>query len=420
MLTALLVWLSGLLGPEAGELRGFVARPDSSYAWKRSSVSGRAALDLTSQTWQGQKWRHDVVLVEPEGGVRVKGGAIIEVTGWTPNERDFAYGQLLADSSGMVVALLFQVPSQPLWGFEEDDLIAHTFEKYFETGDPSWPLLFPMVKSVKSAMDALGESTKGSNNPLTKFVVTGGSKRGWTTWLVGSLDDPRVVGLAPAVFDNLDFVAQLERQKAYWGAYSPMIADYTDRGLQDLLGTDRGKALIRLVDPVYSLPKVPTLVLTATNDAYWTVDSAQVYWSRLTMPKWSLAIPNAPHTMGDRGWWAPSLGLFAASCVGSRPMPSVSSSLSLEGDKWRLSIDVSPGPASYKVWRATSEDLHFDQMVWSVAETKDVPVADGRRAIWVEGDRGKSLNTAVLVEFLFKTEHGPLRLTTPVYLAPMK
>jgi PhoPQ-activated pathogenicity-related protein len=420
MLTALLMWLTGLLEPPAGELKAFVTRPDSSYAWKRASIGGYKALDLTSQTWQGSKWRHDVVLVEPRGGVSVKGGAIVEVTGWAPNKADYAYAQLLADSSGMTVALLFQIPNQPVWGHEEDDLIAYTFEKYFETGDPAWPLLFPMVKSVKAAMDAIQDSTKGSDNPLAKFVVTGGSKRGWASWLVGSLDDPRVVAVAPAVFDNLDFPAQLARQQKYWGEFSPMIKDYTDRGLQDLLGSERGKQLIKLVDPVHSLPRVPVLVLTGTNDAYWTVDSAQVYWQRLTMPKWSVAIPNAPHTMGDRKWWAPSLGLFARASVEGSRLPDVSSSFDLEAETWGLRVDCTPGPSLYRVWKATSSDLHFDQTVWSVAEEKKVPASEGKRGIWVNGERGKSTNVAVLVEMEFETKNGKLRLTTPVYLAPKR
>jgi PhoPQ-activated pathogenicity-related protein len=277
-----------------------------------------------------------------------------------------------------------------------------------------------MVKSVKAAMDALQESTKGSDSPLTKFVVTGGSKRGWTSWLVGALEDPRVVGIAPAVFDNLGFVEQLAQQKRYWGAYSPMIADYTDRGLQEMLETERGKKLVQLVDPLQSLPTVPVMVLTATNDPYWTVDSTQGYWSKLTMPKWSIAIPNAGHTMGDRKWWAPSLALFAGACVTGKALPEVWSELTLEDDSWSLRIDCSPGPAAYKVWHTTSKDLHFDQMVWTVAEEKSVPASDGKRGIWVNGDRAKTLNTAVLVELEYETKNGKLRLMTPVYLAPKR
>ncbi|MCH8980285.1 MAG: phenylacetic acid degradation protein, partial [Armatimonadetes bacterium] len=255
MLAACVFWASGLQSEVPGELGQYVSMPDSTFSWTRSTIDGHEAFQLVSQTWQGEPWRHDVVLVRPARQANLR-AAIIEVTGWEPNETDYQYAKALADASGLTVALLFQIPNQPIGEREEDDLVAHTFEKYFETGDATWPLLFPMVKSVLRTMDMLEESTKRSDRPIDSFVITGASKRGWAVWLAAAVRDDRIIGVAPAVFDNLDFVAQLERQQLYWDAYSPMISDYTDRGLQDLLETERGKRLIQMVDPVSYLPAV--------------------------------------------------------------------------------------------------------------------------------------------------------------------
>lgn len=421
MLTACVFLVCGLQSGVPKELNEYVFKPDQSYSWHRQTVDGHEAFELQSQTWQGTPWKHDVVVIRPDKPARL-GTAIIEVTGWEPNQTDYRYGKMLADSSGLPVVILFQIPNQPIEGREEDDLIAHTFEQYFMTGDAEWPLLFPMVKSVVRTMDMIEEASKSSRDPLSKFFITGASKRGWTAWLAGATRDKRIVGIAPAVFDNLDFVAQLERQQQYWSAYSPMISDYTDRGLQDLLGTEPGKKLIRMVDPVSYLPaiSVPTLVLTGTNDPFWTVDSAQVYWEKMAMPKSALVIPNAGHGMGDKNWWAPSLGKFALWSAKGETMPYVGSRMTVNEDDWELKIDVEPGPALFRVWRATANDMHFDEIRWTIVQEEKVAKTEGKRGIWVSGDRSRALNIAVFVEMEFEVSGHSFRLTTPVQVIPKR
>ena len=56
-------------------------------------------------------------------------------------------------------------------------------------------------------MDAVQEflasdqtANTGGKLKIEKFVVSGGSKRGWTTWLVGIVD-PRVMAIVPVVID---------------------------------------------------------------------------------------------------------------------------------------------------------------------------------------------------------------------------
>src|SRR5438128_8293689 len=100
-----------------------------------------------------------------------------------------------------------------------------------------------MVKSLSRAIDALHALAKQEwNIAVTHFVVSGGSKRGWTTWLT-AVADPRVKALAPCVIDTLNMQAQLPHQLKSYGKYSEMITDYTKRGLVPLPDTVEAKRL---------------------------------------------------------------------------------------------------------------------------------------------------------------------------------
>lgn len=53
------------------------------------------------------------------------------------------------------------------------------------------------------------------------FVIAGGSKRGWTTWLTGAVDratqQPRVKMIVPIVYDELDFVRNIHHHFRAYG-----------------------------------------------------------------------------------------------------------------------------------------------------------------------------------------------------------
>jgi PhoPQ-activated pathogenicity-related protein len=401
MIIAGLTLLLSLWQEVPGELGQFLKAEDRSFAWQsRDFGEGIRGIRLTSQTWRGTAWTHDLVLVQPRR-VAAKGIATLVVTGGSFDRRDFTAAQRLTELTGVPTAVLFDIPNQPLFGKREDALIAHTFVEYLSSGDPTWPLLFPMVKSVIRAMDAIQKWTASGANPLERFVVTGASKRGWTAWLVGASGDRRVAGIAPMVFDMLRFPEQLRHQVRSWGKYSEMIGDYTGPGLPSVVDTEPGRKLVAMVDPFSyrAALTLPKLVITGSNDRYWTVDAVNQYWGSLRGSKWFVKVPNVGHDLGDGREAESALAAFVLSCAGLIEMPEVEFTLTEEFAQVRTQ---SPGFRALRIWACESPTLDFRESKWAdVARDasgevrRDLPRKEGRY-------QRSEQNQAVFAEAVFE------------------
>lgn len=371
-----LIGTSGLSTARAG-LEEYVKRPDPAFAWKVTgdevTDAGRIfELDLTSQLWQGIKWEHRLRIYEPKA-VKYPDAVLLFITGGgtksKANAGDHQMGFELANLCGARVAVLPQVPNQPLLGDKtEDTLIAETFVRYLETKDGDWPLLFPMVKSAVRSMDAIQAWSKEPGQaPVAKFVVTGASKRGWTTWLTGAVD-PRVVGIAPMVIVTLNMKAQNANQLAVWGKYSEQIDDYTNRGLMDRLDDPDRKKLWEMVDPYFYRDRLtmPKLLINGTNDRYWTLNALDIYWDDLSGSKDVIYLPNAGHGLDQhRDYALNGIGAFFRHVVPGRPMPDVTWKFTRPEDGGlRLTVDASPKPKAASVWTARSESQDFRESRW--------------------------------------------------------
>ena len=400
------------------EFYNYLAIKDPSYHYEVKD-SAKGEIELVSQTWQGQPWKHTIIWKQPST-IQTRGTAILFITGDGPFKGDYIDLSLMSAATGMPIAMLFNIPNQPLYGMKEDDLIAHTFEKYLETKDSTWPLLFPMAKSAIRAMDAIQDLTKNTSNPIHQFVVTGASKRGWTTWFVGAAGDRRVKGIAPMVIDNLNVQKQMKHQIDSWGFYSEEIQDYTRRGLQQRLATPTGQRLAEIIDP-YSYRSrihVPTMIVKGANDPYWTVDALSQYWEDLKQPKWVVTVPNAGHGLGNKIEAIESIGAFARAVAGQFPMPKQNTSISeVSGQARKLKVAVkSDGLALNKVtiWCAESESLDFRKSTYkSVASMSITGAHPGKSSptIMVLTDPAK--NIAVFTEARYQQGSSQFSLCSP-------
>jgi len=231
------------------ELIEYVTKKADSFSWKLTDTKKTDAgtiydLDLVSQTWHDIKWEHKVqVFVHRDA--KPQATMVLWNTGGTPNLLSGVLGLQIAERVKAPVAFLYGVPKQPLFGGKrEDALIAETFVRYLDSKDGSWPLLFPMVKSVVRGMDALQAFAKKEwDYEVKSFVITGASKRGWTTWLTAATGDNRVKAIAPIVIDTLNMPVQMKNQVAAFGKPSEMIKDYVQRKLVPIPDTPEAKKL---------------------------------------------------------------------------------------------------------------------------------------------------------------------------------
>jgi PhoPQ-activated pathogenicity-related protein len=404
------------------ELDDYVKAADSAFSWKENSnqttpVGRIHNIDLTSQVWQGITWKHELTIYQP-AEFTCKDTVLLFIvggsTGSKPDDKDHKLAFSLTKTTRARVAVLHQVPNQPLLGDKkEDTLIAETFVRYLETKDKNWPLLFPMVKSAVRAMDAVQAwAREQDSGDVTRFVVTGGSKRGWTTWLTGAVDH-RVIAIAPMVIVTLNMGLQGPNQLDVWGKYSEQIDDYVKRGLMERAKTPEGTALWKMVDP-YSFRDrltMPKLLINGTNDRYWTLNALDLYWNGLEGPKYVVEVPNAGHGLEqNRDWALNGLGAFFRHQVTGTPMPALSWSFeSTSSGAGNLTIHADPAPLSARLWTAIAADRDFRDSRWISSLLEPGTTIIAPLAMPVTGHR------AAFADLEYQIEGIPYHLTTTFF-----
>ncbi len=362
------------------ELGEFLKKEDKAYTWKSKGKIETPTCDvyelaMTSQKWQDTTWTHAIQIFVPKGA-KPQATMLIYNTGGGPSPQNALFGLAISERVKAPVAFLYGIPNQPIYGKTEDALIAETFTKYLATEDASWPLLFPMAKSLIRAMDALQAFAKEEwKKDVTGFVVSGASKRGWTTWLTAASGDPRVKAIIPMVIDTLNMKAQMPHQLKSFGAYSVQIDDYVKRGLLDPKNPDamEVKDLWAMVDPwsYREKLKLPKVIVCGTNDPYWTQDALNLYWDDLEGPKWILYVPNAGHALEetrdggkkDRERVLNTISAAARWFIEGVKPPEMSWKHGT-GDDLDFAVDGGKGCKQIRFWETKSDTRDFRKSKW--------------------------------------------------------
>lgn len=357
-------------------LKDYVAKADDSYTFEITETLDKDGVTvhvvrLTSQTWRDIVWQHWLSVYVPatlkhtDSALLVVGGGSSNDTGPRFDSDEQKALGMIATATGTICAAIAQVPNQPLFdGKNEDEIIAYTHEQFVDGNGEDWPLLYPMVKSAVKAMDTVQAIAKEKNGAdIQSFMLTGASKRGWTTWLSAAAD-PRIKSIAPIVIDVLNMEAQMKHQRDTYGAYSEQVADYSERNLQDRMDSDMGRKLLGQVDP-YSWRKelpLPKLLVIGTNDPYWTVDAANLYFNDLTGDKHLYYQANTGHDVNLPG--VATITKFYESMLTDTDFPKVE--WKQDADKLNeITVTWSAAGGKPVLWQASSPNRDFRESPWT-------------------------------------------------------
>ncbi|WP_339789302.1 PhoPQ-activated protein PqaA family protein [uncultured Imperialibacter sp.] len=408
-LSATVVAQSNLTADNA--LESYLNNGDQTYEWvvtdtfETEGVRGYQLI-LTSQKWREYTWKHQLTVFAPakitqtESLLFISGGSNKDSQPNLRSNQDELSKTMahIAATNSAIVSLIRQVPNQPLYGNKtEDVLISYTLHNFTETGDYTWPLLFPMVKSVMKGMQAVQEFSKQRlHQPVNEFVLSGLSKRGWTTWLTGANDD-RVIAIAPMVIDVLNMPVSLQYHLEAWNEYSPEINDYVSLGIPQASATESGQKINAMVDP-YSyranLDK-PKMIFIGTNDPYWPVDAIKHYIDSIPGQNFIHYVPNAGHDIDDHPQTFKALNAFFGFSADGKAYPACDWAIDIKGKEIVLTVTPSPKKlVDATLWLATSADRDFRDEVWvgkslNASKAKAVVVkeaypASGFKAFYVD------------------------------------
>jgi PhoPQ-activated pathogenicity-related protein len=427
--------------PNKTPLDDYLAKPDPTYSWKLiKTIPGDGVtsyvLDLKSQSWRQAPevdraiWQHWLTIARPD---KVTSDTAFLSIGGGRNGTE-APAAAPADAidrarrSGTVVVSLGQVPNQPLIfhkdgkGRSEDDLLAYCHIQFHKTGDPTWVARLPMVKSAVKAMDAACEflaSAEGGKTAIKHFVVAGGSKRGWTTWLTGAVD-PRVKAIVPIVIDVVNVRPSMMNHYAAYGFWAPAIGNYSrQHKVMDLWDSPRMQELNRIEDPYFYLDRLtlPKFIVNAAGDQFFTPDSSKFYFDDLKGPKYLRYVPNGDHSLRGTDA-ADSVLAFYRGVVKGSALPKFKWKMGRDGS---ITVTTETKPLQVNLWQATNPKARDFRLMSIGKAYKSAPLkGDGKGTYVARVDKPESGWTAFFVELVFDSgdEKAPYKFTTQVQVVP--
>jgi PhoPQ-activated pathogenicity-related protein len=347
----------------------YLKKADPNYKWfdtqhrvKMLSGATGYVLNVTSQQWldtskaigpNGAIWTHQVLVIVPKT-VKVVDHAMIYITGncnenpgWpkATDEEPLVMDRVLSET-GSIGVVLYQIPnchivypSDPTQAKRsEDAMIAWAWNQYLKTRDPEWLPRLPMAKAAMQAMRAVQEFTSQQKMAeIDGWLVSGASKRGWTTWMVGAANCPscpKIKAIAPIVPIVPNLKVNVHHMWRAFGGLSFAFSDYVDANITRFFDDPGFADMMQIVDPVNyleRLARLPKFVLVSSDDEFMMFEWTKSWWDMFTGEKHLMIANNAEHSMATGILeLLGSLGNFANSIFRNGTRPEFSWDLDLQ------------------------------------------------------------------------------------------
>lgn len=421
-------------------LDDYVNAKDDTFAYERlddltaeEETFTTYTYKMTSQKWLTEDkiapavWNHWVFVYVPkdlahsDALILINGGG--NPLGDAP-DTELPLSQIAVGTKSILVSVS-QIPNQRLKlsdeyddrykenGRKEDELIAYLWDKYLATEDPMWLPRLPMTKAVVRAMDLV----QAEHEDVTGFVVTGASKRGWTTWTTAAVDK-RVKAAIPLVIDVVNVIPSLDNHHDAYGFWAPATQDYVDTNVLDRNHTPEFGTLCKVVDPIHYVDRytMPKYIINSAGDQFFTPDSWKFYFNDLEGEAYLRYVPNSDHGLNMGA--VMDLSSFHHAIAHGTPRPKFTWTMDEEGG---LHVDCETAPARVQLWQAVNpeaRDFRLEEVGRIYKRTVMEPTEDHTYS--VNPGAPEEGWTAFFIEMEFENPdfQYPFKFTTGVSILP--
>ena len=421
----------------------YLSVPHPSYQYELESViEGDShktyVISLISQEWSPGEhvrepvWKHWLTVVVPDE-VSHETALLMIGSGTKDDELPENPHPIILEAAlatNSITAHIHNVPSQPITfiGDEygprsEDEIIAYGWRQFLEGGadndDAIWLGRLPMTASAMRAMDTVTDFADAELGlAINNYVLTGASKRGWTTWTTAIFDD-RVIAIAPAVIDLLNVDPSFKHHWRVYGEWSPAIRDYEEETVMSWQESSEYDRLIEILDPFSYLGslRMPKYLINAASDEFFLPDSWQFYWDDLPGEKYLRYIPNTGHNLSGTGMET-GLISFYNHILNGRDLPDFD--WTVNPQQIEVSYSQENPPDRLRLWNAHNPEsrdfrLYVIDRIWMA---RDLTVEEDGD-VSVDLQQPESGYTAWFVEAIYDAESEyPFTETTGVVVTP--